>query len=145
MTRPLDAIDRLILARLTDDARLPVVSLAREIGLSRSATQERLARLVAEGSIRGFTIRAASPRAATRAWLALRFQPGFACRHVVPALQDLAEIRLATSTAGPVDLLLLAETAGTAELTALRDRVAAIRGVASVETTLVLETQIDRL
>lgn len=144
MTKILDATDRRIIARLTDDARLPVVALAKEIGLSRSATQERLSRLMAQGVIQGFTLRAAPSSPGTRGWLAVRFQPGFACKHVVPALSNLPEIRLATSTAGPVDLLLLAEAAGVADLAAVREQVAAIKGVASVETMLVLETHLDR-
>ncbi len=144
LTKSLDATDRLIIARLTADARLPVVALAKEIGLSRSATQERLSRLVAQGVIQGFTLRAAPSQAGARGWLAVRFQPGFACRHVVPALGALPEIRLATSTAGPVDLMLLAEVADIAELSAVREQVAAIKGVASVETMLVLETHLDR-
>ena len=52
--QPLDAFDRRILASLARDGRLPVVALAREIGLSKSPTQARLRRLERAGYILGY-------------------------------------------------------------------------------------------
>ncbi|OYU34685.1 Lrp/AsnC family transcriptional regulator [Novosphingobium sp. PASSN1] len=51
---PLDRFDRAILEILAVDGRLPITELAQRIGLSKSPTQARLKRLVAEGYIRGF-------------------------------------------------------------------------------------------
>ena len=50
----LDATDRRILAVLATEARLPVLELARRIGLSKTPTQTRLRRLEASGVIRGY-------------------------------------------------------------------------------------------
>jgi len=52
----MDAKDKLLLTLLRRDARQPVVALARELNLSRSATQDRLARLQDTGVIGGFTV-----------------------------------------------------------------------------------------
>jgi len=52
--RPLDRIDRRILAALSRDGRMPVTDLAREVGLSKSPCQARLKRLRDEGYILGF-------------------------------------------------------------------------------------------
>lgn len=50
-----DDIDRQIVARLVRDGREPYAELARTVGLSLSATKRRVDRLVADGSIHGFT------------------------------------------------------------------------------------------
>jgi Lrp/AsnC family transcriptional regulator, leucine-responsive regulatory protein len=52
----LDDKDEALLLALERDARASVVALAREIGLSRSATQERLGRLERSGAIAGYTV-----------------------------------------------------------------------------------------
>ena len=49
-----DAIDRTILSILSREARIPMKSLAGRIGLSRSATTERVSRLEKAGIIRGY-------------------------------------------------------------------------------------------
>ena len=50
----IDAIDRKILRELTSDARLSIAELGRRIGLSPSATAERLRRLESLEIIRGY-------------------------------------------------------------------------------------------
>ena len=50
----LDRFDRAILTALSEDGRMSVADLARQIGLSKSPTQARLKRLEAEGVITGY-------------------------------------------------------------------------------------------
>lgn len=50
----IDDMDRKILAVLSRDGRLPVTSLAAEVGLSKTPCQQRLKRLQADGVITGF-------------------------------------------------------------------------------------------
>ena len=50
----IDSTDRKILRELTTDARLPIAELARRIGLSPSATAERLRSLESLEIIRGY-------------------------------------------------------------------------------------------
>ena len=50
----IDSIDRKIMRELTTDARLAIAELARRIGLSPSATAERLRRLESLEFIRGY-------------------------------------------------------------------------------------------
>jgi DNA-binding Lrp family transcriptional regulator len=52
--RPLDRIDRQILALLQNDARLANKELARRVGLAPSTCLGRVQRLVQEGTLRGF-------------------------------------------------------------------------------------------
>lgn len=50
----IDSIDRKMMRELTTDARVPVAELARRVGLSPSATAERLRRLESLEIIRGY-------------------------------------------------------------------------------------------
>lgn len=54
MNSQLDAYDRKIVDLLLADGRLPVTEIAARIGLSKTPTQTRLARLRKVGVIRGF-------------------------------------------------------------------------------------------
>lgn len=53
----LDKVDRRLLAILQEDGRIAAVELAERIGLSPTATGERLRRLQKEGVISGFSAR----------------------------------------------------------------------------------------
>lgn len=55
--RKIDEIDWQIIAIFQANAREPVVTLARKVGLSRSAVQERLVRLERDKIITGYTVR----------------------------------------------------------------------------------------
>lgn len=50
----LDSFDHKLLAELAVNGRLPIIELARRIGLSKSPTQARLRRLEAQGYILGY-------------------------------------------------------------------------------------------
>jgi DNA-binding Lrp family transcriptional regulator len=69
--KPLDAIDRQLIALLQDNARLSTVALAKAVGLSRSTVQERLQRLENAGVIAQYTVRLAAAR--------IRCRPGCCC------------------------------------------------------------------
>jgi DNA-binding Lrp family transcriptional regulator len=143
--KSLDATDQRLLRLLQSNSRQPLVALARAVGLSRSATQERLRRLEGTGVIAGYTIRLGeAPPSGVRAWLSLRFEPGYRCADAVPNLRSFPQIRLLDSLTGPVDLAALVEASDVGELAALRERIMAIRGIAEVETALVLETHVER-
>ena len=135
----LDPKDRILIAALRNNARESIVSLARRVGLSRSATQDRLQRLEKRGIIRGYTVLMGSTGPApTRALMAISFKPGFQCEHVVPHLKTLPEIQTCLALAGPIDLMLTVEAASTAALEEVRAFVAKVPGVATVNTQLVL-------
>jgi DNA-binding Lrp family transcriptional regulator len=139
VSKRLDAKDHALLGLLRRNARTPVVALAKALGLSRSATQERLQRLETSGAIQGYTIRTrldGSP--AVLAWMRLKLAPGVACADVVPAVLARPEIRLCHSLAGPTDLLLLVELATLEALSASRDALSGLGGVAEVETAPVM-------
>jgi len=52
-TVKIDGIDKLILNQLMQDARTPILSIAREVGISGAAIHQRLRKLEASGLISG--------------------------------------------------------------------------------------------
>jgi Lrp/AsnC family transcriptional regulator for asnA, asnC and gidA len=55
--RLLDEVDRTLLARLRDDARVSLVTLARQAHLAHATVHQRVNRLLREGFVRGFYAR----------------------------------------------------------------------------------------
>ena len=52
----MDSIDRKIITLLAEDARRSLTDIGDQVGLSASATNERIRRLVTSGAIRRFTL-----------------------------------------------------------------------------------------
>ena len=139
-------VDARIVGLLRENARMPLVSLAKRIGLSRSATQERLRRLETRGAIAGYTIRMRDQGPAQlRAWLIVRAKEAVDCPALAATLLKAPQIRYCSSVAGSIDLMMLAETANAADLAELRDRISKTPGIANVSTYPVLKTFLDDL
>lgn len=142
----LDEKDRLLLAALRADARMSLVELTRYVGLSRSAVHERIRRLEATGVIAGYTVKlgADRERPGVEALVAIGFQPGRNCDHIVPHLSGIPNVVTCWSLAGPTDLMLLVECASNAELDIIRRQIATTPGIATVQTHVSLRTHFDR-
>ncbi|MBP6547224.1 MAG: AsnC family transcriptional regulator, partial [Phenylobacterium sp.] len=54
----MDDLDRRLLALLREEARAPASSLAARLKVSRGTVQNRIERMLARGTIQGFTVRA---------------------------------------------------------------------------------------
>lgn len=142
--KPLDAIDRQLIALLQDNARLSTVALAKAVGLSRSTVQERLHRLENAGVIAQYTVRLGSGEDPLQAWLLLRYADGFSCDDVMPLLVALPQVQLCHSVAGETDLMVLVQVDKPAALADLRERIAGFKGVDDITTVTVLKTMLDR-
>lgn len=132
--------DAMLLAALRKDARRTLVALARDIGLSRSATQERLERLLRSGVIEGFTTvegRVSERRAS--AHFLLKHQPGRTCAQLVPKLRKIAGIVSIHSVAGAIDLVIEAEGGDVRAIESVRSAIADLPEVSEMTTLMVLE------
>jgi Lrp/AsnC family leucine-responsive transcriptional regulator len=141
-----DAVDEKLLGLLERDARRPVMALARAVGLSRSAVQERLARLERDGIIAGYTLMRGGRKAAvsgTRAVLLVGIESR-PCDTVIRLFKDWTEIKACYSVAGEFDAILLVDVASPEALGELRNRLAALSGVSAITTAPVLRTLVDR-
>jgi DNA-binding Lrp family transcriptional regulator len=145
--RKLDEIDEHLLSLLEKDARKPVVTLAKAVGLSRTAVQGRLARLEDEGTIRGYTVVRGRGRedAPVRALLLLCIgtRP---CATVIRRFEDWQEVTACWSVAGPaVDAVLMVEASSNEALGEVRARLAEVPGITSITTAPILKTITERL
>jgi DNA-binding Lrp family transcriptional regulator len=128
-----------LLQALERNARASVVDLARKIGLSRSATQERLGRLERTGVIARYTIERASPtKGQVQALLLASHAPGASCAGIVPGLKMIGGISSIHALAGEYDLAIWVRAPDTAELDQLAGRIRSLPGVQSVTTHVVL-------
>jgi DNA-binding Lrp family transcriptional regulator len=136
----MDEKDKLLLTLLRRDARRSIVALARDLNLSRSATQERLQKLQASGAIGAFTIvEGASAAARQTAYMMVSFEPGYRCAQIVPKLKQIPAIAMIHSLTGPVDLIVRVEADSIGDIESSRSAIAALAGVASVSTSILLE------
>jgi DNA-binding Lrp family transcriptional regulator len=135
----MDDIDRRILAVLQEDARRPVKTLAAEVGLSRSAVRERIARLQARGIIRRYTVEFDVPGAVAAVLLVrLTRTPAPA---VVRRVVACPEVVRCSSLSGDIDLLVEVVGSDVAAINRVRDQVASDPGVADVVTAFVLKLE----
>jgi DNA-binding Lrp family transcriptional regulator len=138
----MDDKDRQLLTLLTRDARMPLKTIAAEVGLARSSVRERIAKLEAAGVIRGYRAELGdglSP-AAVRAFLLLRLQRT-PLPDTIRRINALAGTRRCYSVSGEIDLVVELAVGSMSELNAHRDAVARLDGVADVTTMPVLRVE----
>ncbi|UNO41012.1 Lrp/AsnC family transcriptional regulator [Streptomyces sp. MST-110588] len=139
--RPLDTIDRAILAMLRTDGRASIRSVAERVHVSRANAYARINRLIDDGVIRGFTARIDQERAgqSASAYITLKIVQNTwrTVRDQLKALPGAAHIALVS---GDFDVLLLVHTKDTRELRELvLTRIQSIPEVLSTRTLLVFE------
>lgn len=140
----IDEIDNQLLALLKENARTPVATLARKLGLARTTVQTRIERLEAGGSITGYTLRkggAARPALRATALLSVAPRSGPA---VLARLQNLPNIEAAHTTSGRWDMLVTLTAQNTEALDETLDEIAKAKGVQSSESLIHLSTKLDR-
>jgi DNA-binding Lrp family transcriptional regulator len=137
----MDDTDRQLIAILRDDARTPVATLAKRLGVSRGTVQNRLARLTREGEILGFTLRLPPQGEAHRvgAVMAIAVE-GERSSAVVAALRGFPEIEAVHTTNGRWDLMAELSADSLAAFSRALDGIRQIKGIATTETSILLAT-----
>jgi DNA-binding Lrp family transcriptional regulator len=142
--RPLDEIDRAILAVLAADARVSNKDLAGRVGVAQSTCLARMRALLRDGVIRGFHADI-DPRAVghdLQAMIAVRLQPDArnAINESIAALSRRPEVLEVYFVAGANDFLVHVATASTDELRRfVGDVLNRDPAVAGTETNLIFE------
>ena len=134
----LDEVDHRIVAILAADARRSAASIARDLHLSRTAVQARIARLERDGVILGYATIVApetTGRVSAFVTLSIGVRP---CALVIHRLRDWPQVERIFSVAGDRDAILLVSADSPQALSAFADRLSAIDGVTAVETTMIL-------
>jgi len=138
----LDDIDRALVAALRADSRTPLAALAKRLGVSRGTVQNRIHRLTQRGVILGFTLRLPpqSEPHRVRAIMSIAVE-GQRSRDVTAALAGLTEVSAVHTTNGRWDLVAELEAESLAAFSRALDRIREIKGIATTETSLLLETR----
>nr|WP_206121089.1 Lrp/AsnC family transcriptional regulator [Rhizobium leguminosarum] len=130
-----------LLSALRHNARISVSSLAAMTGASRATVATRIDRLVASGTIVGFTIRTGheTRSAGVRAIVMIEVLGKLADR-VADQLRGLPQVRALHSTNGKWDFVAELEDRDLAAFDETLRRIRLINGINSTETNILLKT-----
>ncbi|WP_206957115.1 Lrp/AsnC family transcriptional regulator [Trinickia acidisoli] len=137
----LDDVDRQLIALLRDDARMPVVALAKELRVARATVQNRLTRLENEGVIVGYTVRLkrAAEKHRIRALMLIALQ-GNRAAEIIKALRGHPNVTTIHSTNGRWDLIAELQADSLEEFDRVLGAIRLIDGIANTETSILLST-----
>lgn len=140
-TTALDDTDRRLLSALREDGRMPVAELARLLGVARATATARIERLMASGTIVGFTVRVRDELdpLAVRAMTLIEVE-GRTTDNVIRRLRGFPEIRSLHTTNGGWDLVAELGAETLAHFDAVLGRIRSIEGVVNTETSLLLSS-----
>ncbi|OLM32817.1 MULTISPECIES: Lrp/AsnC family transcriptional regulator [unclassified Pseudonocardia] len=139
----LDDIDRRMVAELQHDGRLTGRALAERLTISRANAYARLARLVDDGVITGFTAVVDPHRVGlhTSAYVTLTVRQN-SWRELREQLRAIPEVRHMALVGGDFDVLLLVRTTGNDALrSVVLERLQALPTVVSTRTILIFEDE----
>ena len=136
----MDDLDRQLLALLRTDSRKPAASLALALKVSRGTVQNRIAKLLADGVIQGFTVRTRPELEAqrVRAVMCIAVE-GERSSVVVRRLKGVPAVHRIHTTNGRWDLVAELEVGNLGEFSRALDDVRRIEGIAATETSILLE------
>ena len=137
----MDSTDLQLLALLRQDARTPVATLATGLGVSRGTVSNRIHRLEDQGVITGYTVRLRPDAETDRitAWMSITIE-GNQTRTVIATLLGEPGVATLHDTNGRWDLLAELRAGSLGELAEVLERVRLIKGIASTETSIHLQT-----
>jgi DNA-binding Lrp family transcriptional regulator len=137
----MDDLDHQLIALLRADARTAVASLAKKLGVARGTVQNRIARLEADGTISGYTVRLKPDiqEHQIRALMTIAVE-GNQVDAVVKTLRGEPAVAALHSTNGRWDLVAELHTDSLASFDRVLARISRMPGVLSSETSLLLTT-----
>ncbi len=137
----MDDTDRRLIALLREDGRRSVASMAEALGVARATVQNRMARLQADGTIVGYTVRLKPDVEAQRirAWMTVAVE-GNAVDAVMRALRGDPSVSALHSTNGRWDVLVELRTDTLESFDRVLERIRRIPGISHSETSLLLST-----
>lgn len=137
----MDDLDRKLLGLLRTDARASASKLAASLKVSRGTVQNRIDRMLARGTIQGFTVRARPDVEAERIRAVMCIEiKGERSGAVVKALRGFPEVAVIHTTNGRWDLVAELDTESLSAFSRTLDEVRRIEGIAATETNLLLSS-----
>lgn len=135
----MDDIDHQLLALLRSDARIPVLSLAQKLRLSRTTVQKRIDKLESSGVILAYTIKVKSdvePHQ-IRALMNIALE-GNSAHAVHAALRALPHVYSMHTTNGKWDVIAEIRADNLEVLNLVLGKIRSIAGIATSETNILL-------
>ena len=143
----IDGIDRTILKHLMNDARTPILSIAREIGISGAAIHQRLRKLESSELIAGskFIINPKVLGYSTMAFIGIFLETASKYEEAIKRLKEVPEVVESHYTTGNYSILVKILCKDNEHLMRLlSQKIQSIKGIASTETFISLDQKIDR-
>ncbi len=143
----IDGIDKKILRSLMEDARTPILQIAREVGISGAAIHQRLRKLDKSGLIAGskFIIDPKVMGYTTMAFVGIYLDKAVSNPEAVKQLHKIPEVIECHYTTGHWSIFIKVLSKNNEHLMhLLNTEVQSIKGVSRTETFISLQQQIDR-
>ncbi|MBL8807299.1 MAG: Lrp/AsnC family transcriptional regulator [Rhodospirillales bacterium] len=142
----MDRIDYALLEALQEDARASLAELGRKIGLSISATNERVKKLVVAGTVKGWFVRLDADRLGypVLAFVSVSTDRPDSANGFIAAMKDLPEVQECHQVDGAWNFVLKVRARDVAHLEAMVARqIKAVPGVTGTQTTIVQRSPKD--
>ena len=143
----IDGIDKIIIKRLVEDARTPVLGIAREVGISGAAIHQRLRKLEESELMEGSRL-ILNPKAlgySTTAFIGVFLESASLYSSAIKRLRDIPEVVECHYTTGNWSIFVKILARDNEDLmNVLNNDIQQIKGVARTETFISLEHQINR-
>ncbi|WP_223549573.1 Lrp/AsnC ligand binding domain-containing protein [Aestuariivivens sp. NBU2969] len=145
-TITIDGIDKKILRLLMEDARTPILEVARQVGISGAAIHQRLRKLEKAKLILGskLTVNPEALGFGTRAFVGMYFDKAADAPTIIKLLKRVPEVLECHYTTGNWNVFLKVLCKNNDHLMQLLNTIQDITGVARTETFISLNQDIDR-
>lgn len=147
MIMKIDGIDKIIIKRLVEDARTPILSIAREVGISGAAIHQRLKKLEKSALIDGYKM-VINPRSlgyTTTAFVGIFLDASSLYSSAIKRLNEIPEIVESHYTTGNYAIFIKILCKNNNDLMHLLNKdIQNIKGVSRTETFISLDQQISR-
>jgi Lrp/AsnC family transcriptional regulator for asnA, asnC and gidA len=143
----IDGIDKIIIKSLVTDARTPILSIAREVGVSGAAIHQRLRKLEKSKLIDGYRM-VINPKIlgySTTAFIGVFLDSSSLYSSAIKRLKEIPEIIESHYTTGNYAIFIKVLCKNNEDLMHLLNKdIQNIKGVSRTETFISLDQQIDR-
>ncbi|AUC20996.1 MULTISPECIES: Lrp/AsnC family transcriptional regulator [Polaribacter] len=143
----IDGIDKKIIRSLVKDARVPILSIARDVGISGAAIHQRLRKLEKSKLIDGYQMKI-NPEAlgyTTIAFVGVFLDTTAVLSSIIKRLKEVREVVECHYTTGNFTIFIKVLCKDNEDLMCLLDtKIKMINGVTKFETFISLNHQIDR-
>ena len=137
----LDDKDHLLILALKKNSRVSLVSLGRDIGLSRSATHDRITRLEELGVIKAYTVIIdEKARPMLRAFLTVKLLVGIDTEVMASTVAEKEGVISTYCLSGDIDMIVYCECRNVAEMAELRDELSMLEGITEISTRNIMSS-----